>query len=272
MSNKNWAILLLSTYLLFPYNTFAANFTVNTTKDAVDIAPGDGVCATSVSQCSLRAAIMETNALANSVVNGAEVPDEININDGDYLLIIRGAGENLSATGDLDITDSVILTGNSSDPTAVIIDGGGESILKDRVLHILSDNKEINVELNYLTVTGGYSSDTRTGGGGICIKCEAADGEPYQPTELGTQNPEVNTTYDPGFSYFNKDTTRPNVTLRHVEIHSNFDIVSGAGIMNSGVLLIEDSVIRDNGSNYSLGMATGQNGMFTNNSQLFHRN
>ena len=42
----------------------AATFTVNATADAVDAIPGDGLCQTATpGQCTLRAAIMETNAL-----------------------------------------------------------------------------------------------------------------------------------------------------------------------------------------------------------------
>ncbi|MBM4425155.1 MAG: CSLREA domain-containing protein [Chloroflexi bacterium] len=43
----------------------AASFIVNSTADAVDVAPGNGVCETATAgQCTLRAAIQEANALA----------------------------------------------------------------------------------------------------------------------------------------------------------------------------------------------------------------
>ncbi len=41
----------------------AAGFLVNSTVDAVDANPGDGVCATSGGVCTLRAATLEANAL-----------------------------------------------------------------------------------------------------------------------------------------------------------------------------------------------------------------
>ena len=41
----------------------AATFTVNTTDDDVDVAPGDGICTTAGGTCTLRAAIQETNYL-----------------------------------------------------------------------------------------------------------------------------------------------------------------------------------------------------------------
>lgn len=40
----------------------ATTFTVKSTADTVDAKPGDGVCADSCGNCTLRAAIMEANA------------------------------------------------------------------------------------------------------------------------------------------------------------------------------------------------------------------
>ncbi|MEZ4485138.1 MAG: hypothetical protein R2864_11285 [Syntrophotaleaceae bacterium] len=44
----------------------AASFTVDTTSDSVDVNPGDSICADSDGSCSLRAAVMEANALAGA--------------------------------------------------------------------------------------------------------------------------------------------------------------------------------------------------------------
>lgn len=54
------ALAVLATSPLPP--TFAAGFVVNSTGDAGDGAPGNGVCATSAGVCTLRAAIEENNA------------------------------------------------------------------------------------------------------------------------------------------------------------------------------------------------------------------
>jgi CSLREA domain-containing protein len=49
------------------HQTFAgANFTVNSAADSADAVPGDGACTTLAGQCTLRAAIQETNALAGT--------------------------------------------------------------------------------------------------------------------------------------------------------------------------------------------------------------
>ncbi|WP_051871201.1 CSLREA domain-containing protein [Chloroflexus sp. MS-G] len=58
------AWLLTVAPLPWPVPTvMAATFTVNTTNDTADANPGDGVCADSAGRCSLRAAVMEANAL-----------------------------------------------------------------------------------------------------------------------------------------------------------------------------------------------------------------
>src|SRR5436309_2887718 len=89
----------------------AATFTVDSVFDEVDAAPGDGHCATAGSKCTLRAAIEETNALAGA--------DAINLPAGTYLITIAGAGEDLAATGDLDITGSVSIVGAGAATTTV---------------------------------------------------------------------------------------------------------------------------------------------------------
>src|SRR5438094_4578830 len=88
----------------------AATFTVNSTIDAVDASPGNGKCATSTALrgvCTLRAAIMEANALAGG-------PHTIVLPAGTYELTLLGAGENNAATGDLDIKRSVNVTAQNS--------------------------------------------------------------------------------------------------------------------------------------------------------------
>jgi CSLREA domain-containing protein len=92
---------------------FSHIFKVNSTIDAVDINPGNGVCSAGVVQggggpvCTLRAAVMEANALKGV--------DYIDVPAGVYLLTIQGAvanaAENNAASGDLDITEGVAIVG-----------------------------------------------------------------------------------------------------------------------------------------------------------------
>jgi len=50
----------------FPILVHSATFSVNNTADKVDTNPGDGVCADENGNCTLRAAIQETNALSGA--------------------------------------------------------------------------------------------------------------------------------------------------------------------------------------------------------------
>src|SRR5688572_19570463 len=89
-------------------------FVVNSTRDALDSDVGNGECATADGLCTLRAAIQETNALAGA--------DTIVVPAGMYALGIPSLNQNLADNGDLDITDSLTITGGGADAT--IVDGG----------------------------------------------------------------------------------------------------------------------------------------------------
>ncbi len=57
------------------YSPVAVPIVVDSTGDAADTSPGDGVCATNAAACTLRAAIQETNALAGAdVINFGITP------------------------------------------------------------------------------------------------------------------------------------------------------------------------------------------------------
>jgi len=78
----------------------AVFFAVNVTTDDVDDTPGDGLCQTSSGDCTLRAAVMEANALGGA--------DTINIPIlGTIKLTRAGTGEDGAVNGDLDITGDV---------------------------------------------------------------------------------------------------------------------------------------------------------------------
>lgn len=101
------------------YPLQAATFTVNSTDDLVDANPGNGRCETAPGGdiCTLRAAIMEANARQGM--------DVIVIPAGVYVLR-RGAigqDDDFAATGDLNITSDLTITGAGAEST--IIDGNG---------------------------------------------------------------------------------------------------------------------------------------------------
>ncbi len=128
-------------------NVNAAVFTVDEIFDGADAAPGDGVCATQKGNCTLRAAIMEANAL-----DGA---DEIIIPSGRYTLVLGGNNEDSAAEGDLDILDDLTITGEDADTT--ILTG---NVNKFRIFSILEreDGGQPVVKLNKLTLTQGLES------------------------------------------------------------------------------------------------------------------
>jgi len=118
---------------------YAANFTVTRTDDPVPNGcnPGD---------CSLREAIIAANANTGT--------DTIVLSSATYNLTRPGTSEDAALTGDLDITDTLTISGTGS----TVIDGGNI----DRVFHLLGGN----FTLSGVTVENGSTS---SGGGGLYI-------------------------------------------------------------------------------------------------------
>jgi len=132
----------------------AESFEVDTTADTQDANPGDGLCADSVDgHCSLRAAIQESNALAGA--------DRIELPAGVFALTIAGSGEDLAASGDLDITDDLTLEGSGVETS--VIDGGA----LDRVFDIPSGTTVSAVKFQNLTVRNGALVGTGLDAAGV---------------------------------------------------------------------------------------------------------
>ncbi|MCK4761229.1 MAG: CSLREA domain-containing protein [Candidatus Aminicenantes bacterium] len=138
-------LLLAGIFLLGGIYLQGVTFPVNTTNDTVDANPGDGTAADSGGNCSLRAAIMEANALPGA--------DTITIPAGTYTLTISGANEDNCAGGDLDVRSN--LTINGAGPNATIIDGDD----LDRVFHIRG---AWTVTITNLKVQNGRTPDGET--------------------------------------------------------------------------------------------------------------
>lgn len=104
----------------------AATFTVDSFADALDAIPGDGVCDDGGSKCTLRAAVMETNALPGA--------DTITLPAGTYTLTLGSQ---------LVINDDLTLTG--AGPGSTIIQAATASGLADfRVFDITSGDVSIS--------------------------------------------------------------------------------------------------------------------------------
>jgi CSLREA domain-containing protein len=135
-----------------------ADFDVNSTGDAPDASPGDGVCQVTPGVCTLRAAVQEANALPGA--------DTIHLQPQTYTLTIAGADEDMAATGDLDIRDDVTIQGD--DETTTVIDGGG----LDRVFHVQPMPATLSVTIRDLTIRNGAT--TEAPGAGILHADEGA--------------------------------------------------------------------------------------------------
>ena len=130
---------------------------VNSRVDAVDAAPGDGVCRTNVpGQCTLRAAIVEANARAGTDLVRFRI-------DGRFLLTRAGAGEDAASTGDLDITDDVTIVGRGVGRTVI---GGLAARLRDRVFHLHNPpQREVTAAISGMTVERGNLGTGEEGAG-----------------------------------------------------------------------------------------------------------
>ncbi len=141
-------VLIAALGLLAVAPAQSANITVTTNVDELN----------SDKDCSLREAIQAANTdTAIDYCTAGSGDDTITIPAATYSLSIAGSGEDLNATGDLDIRDNLTL--NGAGQGATIIDGQGI----DRVLHL---PEVVTVSLNDLTIIGGRAPDNTSGGWG----------------------------------------------------------------------------------------------------------
>ena len=131
-------LALASTVVVPGLPARAATFRVTVATDSAD-----GACD---AHCSLREAISAANAAAG--------PDLVLLPAGTYTLSLTPAGEDLNAGGDLDVLDTVTITGAGVGRT--VLDAGGI----DRALDVLG----VEATISGLTVRGG---NTTPDGGGI---------------------------------------------------------------------------------------------------------
>jgi CSLREA domain-containing protein len=210
-------------------------FTVNSTLDAVDTNPGDGVCATSGGLCTLRAAIMEANHTSGG---GATIimPGSTSA----YAIAISPSGSDDDTTGDLNITASTNIVGTPSIPHPyIIIDAG---LAGDRAFNVSSG---VTVGISHVTIRNGSTLY----GGGI---------ENDGMLTLTDSTVSGNTADDDGGGIendFNATLTLINSTVSGNMANSGYDI--GGGIFNHGTLVLTDSTISGNMANYSGGIYNG---------------
>ncbi|MCD6290443.1 MAG: CSLREA domain-containing protein [Anaerolineae bacterium] len=206
---------------MHPIVAHAATFVVNTTADTMDENLGDGACADSNGNCSLRAAIMQANALSG--------PDTITLPAGTYTLS-GNANEDDCTSGDLDIADDLTINGAGADVT--IIDANQV----DRVFDVYAETANITVTINDVTITGGKAPDGPAGYGGDY------GGGIYNNETLYLNNCVV------------KNNSSGNATTD--ANGSGADGGYGGGIYNAGTLMVNSCTI----SNNRTGAGAGQGG------------
>ncbi|MCP4425452.1 MAG: hypothetical protein GY803_13245 [Chloroflexi bacterium] len=235
-------------------------FTVNSSLDATDINPGNGICETAVGNdtCTLRAAIQETNALPGT--------DSINLPSGIYTITLPGADFD-AAVGDLNITDSVLILGEKD--TTTIIDGNNI----DQVFDIrMSSGKEVT--LANLSIVNGRDS---VGGG---ISHSTVDTMLYLDRVIVSENQGTfyaGGIYNTGYMEVLNSVVQENIggysgggihNIGIAIIH-NSSVISnsapedglGGGIFNKGILTVTNSTIRGN-SVAIMGMGSNGGGIF----------
>ena len=124
--------------------TLLAAFTVNTLLDTVDANPGDGLALDANGNTSLRAAVMEANALSGA--------DTITLGAGVYQFSLAGTevGDYSSGVGDLDITSQITIEGAGAGQTTI------DANLLDRAFDL---NAGAVFTLRGVTITRGQAGD-----------------------------------------------------------------------------------------------------------------
>jgi CSLREA domain-containing protein len=213
-----------------------ATFTVDSTNDAVDAHPGDGICATAEGECTLRAAIQEANA--------SEGEDTIHLPIETFNLTIPGMDEDASASGDLDITDNLSIIGGEEDPYEPMTTIQGGQL--DRVIHV---HPGTSVEINYVVISHGDVQDP-IGGAGI-----------YNQGDLSLYASKIIQNSTPGMGGGVRN--EGSLSCDSCDILNN-EALEGGGIYNSGVLNIYSSSINEN-------IAIGNGGgIFNTEDAFFH--
>jgi len=246
--------------------TLLTAFTVDSYLDTVDANPGDGFALDTNGKTSLRAAVMEANALAGL--------DQIFLQGGTYRLSLQGNTEDAAMTGDLDITDpdGLQIFGTSSFSTlTTIIDA--QNI--DRVFEVFPG---VSLELVELGITGG---DLRGQGDGGAIRVDsgtlttdfisiaesrANNGGAISNTGgiVTVSNSVLRNNRAEGDAEFSQggaiESTGGTVTVQESTIHDNHAMSVGGGIaISTGTLNVTNSTIAQNNTGEAQ-MSSGDGG------------
>ncbi|PYM13588.1 MAG: hypothetical protein DMD81_20655, partial [Candidatus Rokuibacteriota bacterium] len=234
----------------------AATFTVDSTADAEDANPGDGVCATAAGACTLRAAIQEANALP-----GLDI-------------IVLPAGTYVLTLGELEIQSDLVIDGAGANQTTV--DG-------NHLGRVFSVTAGSTASILHVSIANGRDAPTLGAkGGGIlnagtllvgqsvvrhsaAVALDGGNGGGVHNT--GTlelvdsavrDNSAGSESLATGGGIYNTGT----LVLTHSTVHDNAVPVgpgtfsAGGGIESVGDLTLSGSTVRDNSGDSGGGIAT----------------
>jgi hypothetical protein len=224
-------------------------FNVDSTADSVDATPGDGVAEDILRRTTLRAAIMEANALGTGVT--------INVPAGTYTLTLSGPPEDLAVTGDLDVSSNIRIFGAGTTSTVIDADEidrvfdvqvGGTLRLFDMTVTggdaIGGNGGGIrNQSELYLTETLVVENNTGAGGGGVSTslgRTEATDCEFRGNTSGGNGG---------GISLAGPSGTTPTLTLDRCLVVGNRSDINGGGVsLQKGDAVMINTTLSQNSS------------------------
>lgn len=193
----------------------AAQLTVTSVGDLRDAAPGDGICSTTNGPCTLRAAVMEANALPGA--------DTITIPQGMVISLARlGADEDAAENGDLDIDGTLTI-----DSAGATIWGTGD----DRIFHVLEG---ASASISGVSLHGGtgvlYGGAIHNVGELVLSDCVISDNDASQGGGIAN-----------GLS-----DSDSSLVVQGCEIHDNMADYGGGIASGHGELEIADSTISFN--------------------------
>ena len=216
-----------------------AAFVVDSTNDTSDADLTDGVALDAAGHVTLRAAIQQANALSGG--------DTITLPAGTYSLTQYGSGENLGATGDLDILDGVTLTGAGADST--FINGGSQ----DRLFDVVAG---VTAKLSKITITGGTAGISQEDGGGIRNSGMLTLADVVLTNNTAAGGGGAIASYGVGSTLTITDST--------LVTNSSNGPLGGGAIFNSSLTTITRGVLKNNSSSFNGGaIANSASGSLT---------
>ena len=250
-------LVLVAAFLNF--SPSSASFVTSFDVDRTDDVAGASACTVAPNDCSLRGAILATNADLNAdpvIINLAAATTY-------HLTLTNATQENAAATGDLDITTTLhsvtIVGGGSSGPNASIIEASALNAgsTRDRAFHITTSG--ITAIFQDLVIQNGKAADDGTSG---------KNTNPASQNSPGTGGGILN--------------NGGNLTLTNVTLQSCEAIGKGDSIVNEHTTLearggglasfAGTGNVMISGSRFTANNATGGNGGNFNNSFNYQMN